>query len=60
MKISDFQVLSGVIEKYKPALSILAFSWNNLYSSWNPKSVKLNLYVDYLAISPAISCSPIL
>ena len=31
VKISDFRILSGWIEQYKPALSKLAFSWDNLY-----------------------------
>ena len=31
MKISDFQILSGWIEKYKPALSKLDSSWDNSY-----------------------------
>ena len=29
--ISDFQILSGWIEKYKPALSKSASSWHNSY-----------------------------
>ena len=31
MKISDFQILSGWIEKYKPALSKSDSSWDNSY-----------------------------
>ena len=31
VKISDFQILSGWIEKYKPALSGLNSSWDNSY-----------------------------
>ena len=31
MKISDFRILSGWIEKYKPALSKSDFSWDNSY-----------------------------
>ena len=31
MKISDFRILSGWIEKYKPALSKSDSSWNNSY-----------------------------
>ena len=31
MKISDFQTLSGWIEKYKPALSKSDSSWDNSY-----------------------------
>ena len=30
-EISDFQILSGWIEKYKPALSKSDSSWDNLY-----------------------------
>ena len=32
MKISDFRILSGWIEKYKPALSKSVSSWDNSYS----------------------------
>ena len=32
MKISDFQISSGLIEKYKPALSNSNSSWDNSYS----------------------------
>ena len=31
VSISDFQILSGWIEKYKPALSKSDFPWDNLY-----------------------------
>ena len=31
VKISDFRILSGWIEKYKPALSKLNDSWDNSY-----------------------------
>ena len=31
MKISDFRILSGWIEKYKPALSKSDSSWDNSY-----------------------------
>ena len=31
MKISDFQILSGWIEKYKPALNKSDSSWDNSY-----------------------------
>ena len=31
VKISDFRILSGWIEKYKPALSESDSSWDNLY-----------------------------
>ena len=31
VKISDFWILSGWIEKYKPALSKSDFSWDNSY-----------------------------
>ena len=31
MKISDFRILSGWIEKYKPPLSKSYFSWDNWY-----------------------------
>ena len=31
VKILDFQILSGWIEKYKPALSKLDSSWDNSY-----------------------------
>ena len=31
MKISDFRILSGWIEKYKSALSKSDYSWDNSY-----------------------------
>ena len=31
VKISDFRILSGWIEKYKPAFSKSDYSWDNLY-----------------------------
>ena len=31
MKISDFRILSGWIEKYKPALGKSGSSWHNSY-----------------------------
>ena len=31
MKISDFRILSGWIEKYKPALGKSGSSWDNSY-----------------------------
>ena len=31
MKISDFRIFSGSIEKYKPALGKSGSSWNNSY-----------------------------
>ena len=31
MKILDFRILSGWIEKYKPALSKSDYSWDNSY-----------------------------
>ena len=31
MKIWDFRILSGLIEKYKPALSKSDSSWDNSY-----------------------------
>ena len=43
MKISDFQILSGWIEKYKPALSRSDSSWDNSYCE---RLVKVSLAVN--------------
>ena len=43
MKISDFRILSGWIEKYKPALSKSDSSWNNSYC--------VRLVIDSLAVN---------
>ena len=69
MKISDFQILSGWIEKYKPALSKSDSSWDNSYCvrlvivSLAVNIGKLqslvsedNFFVDCITISAAISC----
>ena len=52
--ISDFRILSGQIEKYKPALSKLDSSWVNSYCmslvivclAGNPLSVKIIFFVE--------------
>ena len=43
MKISDFRVLSGWIEKYKPGLRNTDSSWDNLYC--------LRLVIVWLAVN---------
>ena len=69
MKISDFQILSGWIEKYKPALSKSDSSWDNSYCvrliiiSLAVNIGKLqslvsedNFFVECITISAVISC----
>ena len=64
----DFQILSGWIEKYKPALSKLDSSWDNSYCMrlvivlLAVNILKLqslicedNFFVEYIIISAAIS-----
>ena len=69
MKISDFQILSGWIEKYKPALSKSDSSWYNSYCvRLVIVSLAVNIgqlqslvsenkfFVECITISAAISC----
>ena len=69
MKILDFQILSGWIEKYKPALSKLDSSWDNSYCmrlvivllAVNIGKLQSfvsedNFFVECITISAAISC----
>ena len=69
MKISDFRILSGWIEQYKPALSKSDSSWDNSYCvrlvivSLAVNIGKLqslvsedNFFVECITISAAISC----
>ena len=73
MKILDFRILSGWIEKYKPALSKSDSSWDNSYCvrlvivSLAVNIGKLqslvsedNFFVECITISAAISCYTIL
>ena len=68
MKISDFRILSGWIEKYKPALSKSDSPWDNSYCvrlvivSLAENIGKLQSLVsdDNLMISAAISCCAML
>ena len=69
MKISDFRILSGWIEKYEPALSKSDSSWDNSYCvrlvivslAVNiSKSQSLvsedNFFVECITISAAVCC----
>ena len=73
MKISDFRILSGCIEKYKPALTKSDFSWDNSYcarlvtvslavniSKLQSLVNKDNFFVEYITISAEISCCAML
>ena len=69
MKISDFRILSGWIEKYKPALSKSDSSWDNSYcvrlvivllavniGKLQSLVSEDNFFVECITISAAISC----
>ena len=69
VKISDFRILSGWIEKNKPALSKSDCSWDNPYCvrlvivslavnivSCNLLSVKITFFIECITISATISC----
>ena len=69
MKISDFRILSGWIEKYKPALSKSDSSWDNSYCvrlvivllAVNTGKLQFlfsedNFFVECVMISSGISC----
>ena len=69
MKVSDFRILSGWIEKYKPVLTISISSWDNSYyvrlviaslavniGKLHPSSVKITFFVQCISISAATSC----
>ena len=73
MKISDFWILSGWIEKYKPALSKSDSFWDNSYSvrlgivllAVNIGKLQSlvsedNFFVNCITISAASSCYTIL
>ena len=49
IKISDFQILFGWVEKYKPALSKLDSSWDNTYC--------IRLVIVLLVVLLVIACA---
>ena len=55
VKISDFRILSGWIEKYKPALSKSDSSWDNSYCV---RSVIVSLAVNIGKLKSPNSTSP--